>query len=455
MRLVEVEVFIANDRAVSIVDDVVGVVSNIVGRLEVVVGTVGSLDVRAIEDVVRPLVFGRLRSRVPAGDTGRVGFKRVEAFESETFGGVYALTDGDLSAQSFYYFNVDGSHHCLTCELVESCLSVIEHIPLAVDLTDAAVGVAVGGSSRDCVALLVDVASAAVDDGSAIGPRSQRMIAVRIGKRVVRHRKTELAVLREAAVDEDILILDLADGGRLEEAKVTFLITARHHILDHLRAGFHRRHRGRIKLGGIRPLESPVAIDAPVVVNKHGRVELQHTIRLVRVVGTPVADLKRSVGAAALGDESVAATCLVVGEQIIGLGAVGGNHQCDIRRIEHVGGAGGVERLTFRILVDGENHTIVAPVAEVVDVGRPNHLIAAAVFSDEVVVRAVDVDTILSRIIRIFEDIRFTIGNMLPKWQVGVSRCLHNRLCVGCCVAGCKESTKDTEEQEGKILSHS
>ena len=128
---------------------------------------------------------GCLRTCVPAGDTCRVALQRVQTLGAETLGGVFTLADEDLSTRTFLYLYLDRSHHSLTGILVGACLTMIEHPPLSVDLADAAVGIAVYCGRSDGVALLVDITCASVDDGTAIGPRTQWVVAIGIGQRVV------------------------------------------------------------------------------------------------------------------------------------------------------------------------------------------------------------------------------------------------------------------------------
>ena len=83
--------------------------------------------------------------------------------------------------------------------------------------------------------------------------------------------------------------------------------------------------------------ESPVAIHAAVVIDEDGRVELQNSVVRVGVLLAPVAHLERSVGAVALGNQSVSSPRLVVGVEVIGLLSVGSGHEGHIGCKEHVG----------------------------------------------------------------------------------------------------------------------
>ena len=97
VALREVEVFIAHDRTIGVVHDVVGVVAQVVGslvflfrfqclfRYGAVRRTIRSGDIAAVENLLRPLVLSRLGACIPAGDAGRVALEGIEAFQSEAF----------------------------------------------------------------------------------------------------------------------------------------------------------------------------------------------------------------------------------------------------------------------------------------------------------------------------------------------------------------------------------
>ena len=282
-------------------------------------------------------------------------------------------------------------------------------------------GVAVDGGRGDGVAVLVQLAATAINDGSAIGVGAERLVAVGVGQRVVRAGQSELAIAGPAAVDEHILILDFADGRCLEEAEVALVVHRRHHVLHHLRSGLHRGHRGGVELGSIAVLESPVAIDAAIIVDEHGGVELQHAVGGIGVFLAPVAHLEGSVGTARLGHEAVAPAMLVVGIEVVGLGAVGRGHQRHVGGVEHVGQPVGIELLALGIAVYAEDDAIVAPAVQAVYAGRPHHLVASTVVVNQDVVGAVDVDAVLPRLVGVFEDVGLAVGDVLPHRQVGVA----------------------------------
>ena len=73
-------------------------------------------------------------------------------------------------------------------------------------------GVAIHYSRCDGIALLIYLATTCIDYGSAIGPRSQRIVAIAIGQSVVGCGQTKLAVLGESAIDKHILILDFTNA---------------------------------------------------------------------------------------------------------------------------------------------------------------------------------------------------------------------------------------------------
>ena len=90
----------------------------------------------------------------------------------ESLRGVFGFADFHLSVWTFGHLHVDGSHHGLATVFVDTRLTVIEHIPLSVNLADAAVGVARGIGRGDGVAVGILLAGSSVDDGSTVGERT-------------------------------------------------------------------------------------------------------------------------------------------------------------------------------------------------------------------------------------------------------------------------------------------
>jgi hypothetical protein len=52
---------------------------------------------------------------------------------------------------------------------------------------------------------------------------------------------------------------------------------------------------------------------------------------------------------------------------------------------------------------------------------RPYHLVSTAVHCDQVVVRTIDINTLLTWIIGILKHVGLTVGNMFPEWEIGVT----------------------------------
>ena len=96
--------------------------------------------------------------------------ERIETVEGETVAVVLALRDFHFAALAFFHLHVDGSHHGLTGIFVGTRMTMIEYIPLTIDLADRTVGIAVRYGRGNHVALLVFLTSTSVDDGAAVGP---------------------------------------------------------------------------------------------------------------------------------------------------------------------------------------------------------------------------------------------------------------------------------------------
>ena len=206
----------------------------------------------------------------------------------------------------------------------------------------------------------------------------------------------------------------------------------RYHVLHNLSSGFHGSHRGGIKLGGIRTFKAPVAIYTTVVIDKHCGVELQHAIHQVGILLTPVANLERTVGPVALGNQSVPATTLVIGEEIVGFLTRAVCHQGNIWGIQHICRSCRVEGLALGILVNHEDNPVVTPVVQTVNRSRPYHLISSTILILQVIVRTIDIDALLTRLIGILKHIGFSIGNMFPKGKVRITNSGQTRLCCLC-----------------------
>ena len=160
--------------------------------------------------------------------------------------------------------------------------------------------------------------------------------------------------------------------------------------------------------------EAPVAIDASVVVDKDSGVEAIDAYHSVGILVVPVAHLEGSVGPMALGYQRIAATRLVVGEQIVGFLSCRIGDDCHIWGEKHIGSAGAVEGFAFGIFVYAQYLAIVAPTVQRVDRCRPYHLLASAVVVDAAVVRAVDIDALPSWLVRVFKHVGLAVRDVLP-----------------------------------------
>jgi len=178
-------------------------------------------------------------------------------------------------------------------------------------------GVAVSHSRGDGISLLVDVSGTSVNDGSAVCPGTQRVVAIAIGQRVVCRGQSELTVLCKTAIDKNVFVFNLTDRRSLEEAEVAciWLLETRNHSVHHLSARLYGTHRGRVDFSSVRVPESPIAINLTVIIYENCGVETIDAIHLIGVFRIPVAYLERSVRTVALGNQTVAIACLVVREE--------------------------------------------------------------------------------------------------------------------------------------------
>ena len=123
---------------------------------------------------------------IPASDTGRVTLQGIESVKREPLGVIFSFRYLNLAAGTRGDLDGDGGDHSLTCILVGTGVTVIEYVPLSVYLTYSAVGVAVHRGRCKGLALFVDLTSAAVNDCTFVCPGAERIVAVGVGKSIVR-----------------------------------------------------------------------------------------------------------------------------------------------------------------------------------------------------------------------------------------------------------------------------
>ena len=277
------------------------------------------------------------------------------------------------------------------------------------------------------------------------------MVAICVCQSVVGNRQPELSIPGETAVDEHILVFDFSDGRSLEETEHLILFVSRNHVFHNFCARLYGCHRFRVKLGCIGTFEAPVAIHTTVIIHKHGRVELQHTICLERILLVPVAHLEGTVGAVALCHHAIASPFLIVRVEIIRLRAVCILHHRHVGCIQYIRLPFGIDGFAFPVLVHTQDFAVISPAVEAIDRCRPHHLLTSAVASNHAVVRAVDIDTVLSGLVGVFKHIGLSIGDMLPQRQVGVAHrwgffFCHFRCFCGAGGHGCHTANRPDEK---------
>ena len=240
------------------------------------------------------------------------------------------------------------------------------------------------------------------------------MVTVGIGQGIVADGQAELIVSRLPAINEYVLILYLADRRCLEEAEHALLAGTGHHIAHHLRAGLHRGHGLGVKLRGVRPHNSPISVYPSIVVHQHGGVKVQHALCLLWVVFAPVTGHERPVGAVCLGHHVLPSLALVVGKKVVSLFPVLAFHLHDVRGIEYISHSTLVERLPVRSGLRLKDNPLITPVIEVFHGSRPQHLLPSAILGLHRVMRAVYIQAVVSRAVRVFKHVRFPVRDVLP-----------------------------------------
>ncbi len=298
------------------------------------------------------------------GDGGGIFLQRVEAVGVESLRRIFSLRDDDLASGLRVYADLNRGHHGLARKLVGAGLSVEKDPPFTVDFSDASMGIAVGRGRGNGFSFGVDVASAGVDYGASVGEGSERIVAVGIGEGVVGARQTKLPVGRPATEDEDVLAIDFPHRGCFIEPERPLLLESADDVGDNLRARFDRGHRLWVEFGGHGVAESPVAVDAAVVVDKYGGVEAQHSVGLAGVVSAPVYDLKGPVGTVGSRHHAVSAPLLVVGIEEILLASVGQGSLRHVGRVEHVAASVLMKEAAVAVFRDLQDFPVMPPAVE-------------------------------------------------------------------------------------------
>ena len=349
-----------------------------------------------------------------------------------------ALGHGLLVQHDFH-----GSHHGLARIAEAARRTVIEHVPLAVDFLQRAVGVVTGVGGDELRAVLVVHHAARVDQHATRAPRAEGRVAEGIAQGRVGGSEAVL-LTAVAAEHHDIFVAHLADARCLEEVEVERVLTLVEGLIlrallveqlavaatggdegvDELGAGALAVHRVLVELAGGRVLEAVEHVGAEALVevgvllvgdvlDEHRGVEVDE--RAGQALGAVLGEVHGSegaVGAVALTHHGDAAPAARVGIEPVGLLArlaVGGTHE--------VGGEHGVP---LSVDEPREDRAFVAPLGEILDGCRPHADVGAAVGGVGHVVRADDVGTQLAGLVGVFKHAGLAVGQMLPQGQVGV-----------------------------------
>ena len=271
------------------------------------------------------------------------------------------------------------------------------------------------------IAFFIILARPRIDDCPTIGPRAQGMLAVGIGQRIVAGVWQAIFTLSgSTAIDKHILILNLADRRCLKEAEYTFLPIARNHVLHHFGTGLYRAHGSRVQLRAMRNAKSPITIHASIIVNKHCGVESQATESLTRTFLVPIAYCKRTIGTVAFGNHGIAPATLIIRKEVISFLTIGIGSYCHVRSKKHVVGSISIQFIQLGRLIDFKYHAVISPTGQVLYGCRPHHLVTSAIHPLEIVVRTINIDTVLAGTVRILKHIGLTIRNKFPKRQIRI-----------------------------------
>ena len=391
-----------------------------------------------------------------AGDLGATVLVAVGSTGCPLACGSKGVVGGDAHLSALGHgllvpLDLHGCHHGLAGIAEAARRTMVENIPLTVDLLQRAVGVVgcVGGGNLRAV--LVEHHTAAIDEHTAGTPGAERRVAIGIAQGAVGVAEAILlaAIARE---HHHILVADLTDAAGLEEVEVEGVLAFVERLVlasllveetavgaaggdegvNEFRSRTLAVHGGLVQLAGRGVLEAVEHIgpEALVVVgvflvrdvlHKDAGVEVDEgAINADTAVGCQVDRREGAVGAVALADRRHTAPSAAVGIEPIGFLA---------RRLvldfHEVGGIHGVPLAINEMREDG---AFVAPLCEVLDGCRPHADVGTAVGGVGHVVRADDVSTQFSRVVRVFKDARFAVRKVFPKGEIRVLG-VHNKNC--------------------------
>ena len=319
------------------------------------------------------------------------------------------------------------SNHRLTRIAKATWRTVIEDIPLAIDLLQGSMRVMTGIRRHQVAAVFIHDHTAAVYQHAATGPRAYRTVAIGIAQRRI---ATAYAILRttEARIDHDVFIAYLTDGRGLEELHIVG-----DKAIEHLTPLALQVHRLLVEFKGRRMLEAIVDISTIALAevgvtlvgdgfDKHRGVEVDHRAwQTLRTVGSQVDGHKGAIGTVALANHRHALPTTAVRIEPIGLLARG--------LVHHLHQVGGKHRIPLAIDIVREDRTLVAPLRQVFHWSRPHPDVVTTILGKVGVVRANDIGSHLARMVRVFKHTGFAVGHMLPQRQIRVLsvRCVYSQ----------------------------
>ena len=346
--------------------------------LEALAGDLGSRVAGAVGGGSRPLVIG---SKGVVGDDAELA----------------ALGDALLVPRDLHR-----GHHRLTCIAEAARGTVVEDVPLAVDLLQRTVRVVCRVGGDELRAVLVGHHAARVDEHAARAPGAEGRVAVGITEGGVGGAEPVVgaAIARE---DHHVLVAHLADAGGLEEVEVLGVLSlveggvggtlgVAHHavalaggdeVVVDLRSRAQGVHGVGVELagGGVLEAEERVSAESFLIVgvflvvdglDEYRGVEVDERAgnALAPVVGE-VDGCEGPVGTTALADGSHAAPSARVGIEVVDAFAC--LAVVDLHEV------GGEHRVPLAVDEPGEDGALVAPLAEVLDGCRPHADVVAAV----------------------------------------------------------------------------
>ena len=106
--------------------------------------------------------------------------------------------------------------------------------------------------------------------------------------------------------------------------------------------------------------------------------------------------------------------------EVVSFLTIGIGSYCHVRGKKHVVGSISIQFIQFGRLIDFKYHAVISPTGQVLYGCRPHHLVTSGIHPLEIIVRTINIKTVLAGTVRILKHIGLTIRNKFPKRQIRI-----------------------------------